>query len=178
MGLTQSKKNDEICSIQDRLKRLEMMADLNKDGITSKEELAQYTSTELHLRDTEILTLKNDKLALQEQLKKTKENLDKLQKAYDNLHNRHKVYVETVDKTTDINPIKPIRISETTIEKYVDDLLADPNINIYYMPDKIEKPIYMNTLKMLLSILQKSLNHINIDLIGHELKVVIEPQMP
>jgi len=112
--------------------------------------------------------------------KKATNKINTLQNTYDELFKKHQMYIDKVQQTDNVvdNSSQKIHVSQTAIEKYVDDLLSDPNINIYYLPDSIEKPIYVNTMKMLLSILQKSLNHINIDVVGHELKFHIEPQTP
>ena len=66
-------------------------------------------------------------------------------------------------------------ISTQSIDKFVDDLIADPNVNIYLIPDRVEKTMYTNTLKMFFSILQKTFNNISVDIIGHEFKMSVVP---
>lgn len=39
------------------------------------------------------------------------------------------------------------------------------------LPDQIEKPLYINTLKILLNIVQRTFNNINLDIIGHKFKM-------
>jgi hypothetical protein len=43
------------------------------------------------------------------------------------------------------------------------------------LPDSIEKPLYTNTLKIILSIVQKMFNHTSLDIIGHQVTMQMEP---
>jgi len=48
MGLTNSKNTIDIDSLNQRLAKLEILADLNNDGIVTKDELAKYTTTDIN----------------------------------------------------------------------------------------------------------------------------------
>lgn len=110
---------------------------------------------------------------LREQLHAEKAKSAKWEAAYAKLHQRHEDYLESIAKKADVAPTSVI--SNGAISRFVDELLADPNINIYYMPDSIEKALYTNILKIVLSLVQKSLNHTNLDIIGHEFKMSMRP---
>lgn len=66
-------------------------------------------------------------------------------------------------------------ISKQKIELYVDNLLRNPNINAKYFPDGIEKKLYTNVITMIMSIVEKSIEDININFMGHELSFVMKP---
>lgn len=115
----------------------------------------------------------NNLSSLNKELCAAKERADKWERAYNDLHKRHEDYLESIAKESDKPPTSVI--STGAISRFVDELLADPNINIYYLPDTIEKPLYTNILKIVLSLVQKSLNHTNLDIIGHEFKMSMRP---
>lgn len=159
-----------VHNINDRLNRLE--ADLNKDGIVTRDELIKYNSKEIELRDSEIVSLRSDKIKLEAEISKLNNDLISWKSAYNDLHKKHESYI-----SSDIGerPVRNSQISNKAINCFVEEILADPNLNIQLIPDKIEKPMYVNTLKIMLSVMEKVFNNINIDVIGHELKVQIKP---
>lgn len=157
--------------IEARMNKLESAADLDGDGFVTRAELERYTSRELELRDSEILLLRNEKIRLEKDIDCALDENKRLQKAYDELYKRHETFVETV--TVGENTSQTV--SNAAIEKFVDELLVDPNINIYMLPDSIEKPLYMNTLKIFLGIIQKMFNNTSLDIIGHQVTMNLEP---
>lgn len=159
-------KNEDLEDLRVRLERIEREADLDGDGVVTKAELQKWSANELHAKDTEITFLRAE-LAEARQKNKRWEGL------YKKLHERYEELQGTVAK----GEVRPANesISTTAVEAFVDELLEDPNINIYMLPDSVERPIYVNTLKMVLSMLQKTLNKTNLDIIGHQFKVVMEP---
>lgn len=165
--------------LQDRLSRLESAADLNKDGFVTKKELDEYISRQLADKDAELSSLRIDKMRLQEKLDQERKNVIKWKQAYDDLHKRHEDYLQMLANKENDASASPAsqHISNQAIGRFVDELLEDPNINIYMLPDSIEKPLYVNFLKIFLSLLQKILHNTNLDLIGHEFKVNMRPTL-
>ena len=179
MGQRQSKQSEKepllpnIQNIQDRLAYLEQAADTNRDGLVTRQELEQYTATQLNVKDQELCNLRQE-------LSAAREKNVKMQQMYDEAHRRHEELLEQIskEKADKVHKKDPTSVvSNGAIERFVDELLKDPNINIYLLPDSIEKPIYVNTLKIVLSLLQKSLNHTNLDIIGHEIKMQMQPNL-
>lgn len=170
--------NGNYNRILDRVHRLEEGADLNRDGLVTKEELKEYSTRELKLRDTEILSLREEILELREQKRGAVKKAKEMSKAYDALYAGHEAYLEMIakEKESGEKPATSV-ISSKAVDRFVDELLSDPNINIYLLPDSVEKPLYANTLKIILSILQKMFNNVNIDVIGHEFKMRMQPTL-
>jgi len=113
----------------------------------------------------------NENIHLQYELKRQTERADKWAKAYSDLHKKHEKILNLQSQTKNKEIQKQGAISNEAIDKFVDEILADPNINIYCMPDTIEKPLYTNFLKILIGLIQKSFEHTRLDIIGHEFKV-------
>ena len=67
------------------------------------------------------------------------------------------------------NPIQTI--DDKKIKDIVKNLLLNKNINIGLLPDKIESKLYENIIKIILSILQETLNNTKVELLGHEIKM-------
>lgn len=170
--------------LQARIHKLEELADLNKDGLVTKEELQKYTAQELEMKDSEILMLRAEKERLEKdlidqraltllKLKKARKETTTWKKAYNSLYKRQQNYQQL--QTNDVPATG--EISNQAIERFVNELLEDPNINIDLIPDAIERPLYANTLKVILSIVQKMFNNTNLDLIGHEVKIHMQPNL-
>jgi len=67
-------------------------------------------------------------------------------------------------------------LSNSAIDLFVEELLQDPEINMYLVPDSIEKNIYTNILRLVMKALEKSLKSASINLFNHEIKMHIVPK--
>ena len=67
------------------------------------------------------------------------------------------------------------RISEEKIDEFVNEILKDQNININYFPDAVERKLYRNVLILVFSLLNKTVDSASIKVIGHEIKITINP---
>lgn len=112
-------------------------------------------------------------LMLEAQLKHNAE-YESLKEKYAQLHAEHEALLskrtERKKKT-----IRSKNINNIAVTKLVEEILADPDANLYYLPDVAEKEIYTNVLKMLLNLLQKSFEHLDLNFIGHEIKISMTP---
>lgn len=68
-----------------------------------------------------------------------------------------------------------IQVSQDKIKEFVSKMLQDKNINIRYLPDSIEERIYTNVLTILLSLMENVIEDISIKLIGHEVRITLQP---
>lgn len=64
-------------------------------------------------------------------------------------------------------------ISKEKIEEFVNEMLANPDINITYIPDSVEKQIYVNIFAMVLNFLSNMSDTTSIDFLGHKVKIQI-----
>lgn len=161
-----------------RLQRLEQAIDSNGDGIVTKTELQGY----LKNRDSELAMLQTEKAVLQKQILKMEELHEiALENSEKETVKWHNAYVSLQEKFIKLeaekNTNKPSVICNGAVDDFVDELLKDPNINIYLLPDSIERKVYSNTLKIILSTLQKMFNNTNLDIIGHQLKLSLQPTL-
>ena len=132
-------------------------ADANSDGAVTRKEMEAYISIQLREKD---------------------EKMVQLRKAYDDLFEKHSQLLEQVARNNSMGVIKPSNISGDAIQKFVDELLADPDVNIYGFPDKIESALYRNTIRMILGAMEKLFNNVSIDFIGHKITVMMVPDDP
>lgn len=68
------------------------------------------------------------------------------------------------------------KLNNDAIDDFVEELLNDPETNIYLLPDAIERPLYANLLKLMFHSLEKAVKSFKVDFIGHEIKIVFEPK--
>lgn len=146
-------------TIDQRLSRLEKQADLNSDGVVTRQEMETFMAMQLQRRENDLLKLNEEKKRLQE--------------AYDRLYKEHLDVLEQINKGASFTPVS--KISDKAIETFVDTLINDPEINIYGLPDRLEKAMYRNTLKMVMHSLEKVFSNVGVELIGHRLRVNMEP---
>ena len=108
----------------------------------------------------------------------TYHNIGKLQDEIDRLNNKIKEtnlkYAELQDECKKAKELP--RISNQNIEKFVATLLQNKSVNLQYLPDKAESKIYTNILIILLGVIQESLNDVNIEFMGHSIKMNIQPK--
>jgi len=144
MGGSTSKPN-----LEDRLTRLEELADVNKDGMVSREELENA----LLEKDSEI---------------------DDLRQAYDDVVAENtRIIAELMEEQ-----LKNLssEISTSSVGVFVEELMENPKYNAKWVPDKIEKPIQVANFKLMLHAIKNICEAFSYDLFGHELKLVIVPK--
>ena len=59
------------------------------------------------------------------------------------------------------------------IENIVDNMLADSNINIQYLPDTVERKLYINIFKIMINVINNTHQKSNIELLGEDLSIKI-----
>lgn len=67
------------------------------------------------------------------------------------------------------------QVSEEAIDAFVQKILDDPELNIYLLPDAVEGAIYRNILRITLRSVAKMFDSFSVKVIGHQLRVVMEP---
>ena len=66
-------------------------------------------------------------------------------------------------------------IDETVLEEVADRLLANPAINQAYLPDIVERRLYINCLKLVFRLLDTIVDTFQVTICGHDLKLHLEP---
>lgn len=149
-------------NIQKRLKRLESNADANADGIVTRTEMENYMATQLKMREDELLRLRAE--------------LKRVQKAYSALSKQHD---DVLQKVHDGRPTEIVTaaVNPAAINAFVDEMLDDPNINIYGLPDRFERAMYRKLFKMALAGLDKTFQNLSVDIMGHSIRMNIQPSL-
>ena len=73
----------ELNTLQSRIDKLELAADMDGDGLVTKKELKEYAAKELELKDSEILLLRTEKTRLEKQVADLKDKALQAQKHAD-----------------------------------------------------------------------------------------------
>ena len=68
-------------------------------------------------------------------------------------------------------------ISTEQIEKFVNELLNNKDVNINYLPDGAEKEIYKNLLVYILNITKELIKTAKVEIVGHEITFTIKPKV-
>jgi len=190
--------HNEIEGLKQRLTDVERL-DRNQDGIVSKEEFELWlseqkkdiekfkkqveassdskyqerlTQNERALNDTK-LDLHRMKVE-NEALKSVNQSLEKRLKDAEtpvvNLKSHGSSMIGEKQRAKLSN-----ELSKKRINKLVDELLADPDVNIKYFPDGIERQIYRNVFTIMINLLDNLVDTTSVNFMGHKLVFDLQP---
>ena len=131
--------------------------DANHDGLVTRKEMEAYINAQLEEKEQEAIHWRQ---------------------AYDDLFKKHNQVLEQLARDNTLDAAKQSNISGDAVQKFVDELLADPNVNIYGFPDKIEAALYRNVIRMILGAMENLFNNVNVDFIGHKITMAMVPVDP
>lgn len=73
---------------------------------------------------------------------------------------------------------KEIKIqSEKKIEEFVQNILDNPDTNISWLPDVVERRLYKNIATIIINLLESTIENSDITFLGHKIRFVIDPQL-
>lgn len=159
-------------TLESRIVNLENL-DRNHDKVVTKTEFEQWIkdlneriklNQQMHAEVTQQLNLKIhnlevDKLALQ----KTNQLLENKIKTL--------MQVNSATAVSNNNGTLDFAKSKVILETYIEELLQDPEININYFPDGLERQIYRNVFGVLLGALDKVVENTSLNVLGHTIKL-------
>jgi uncharacterized protein YfkK (UPF0435 family) len=183
---TKKYNNNDLIDLQKRLEKIERL-DLNNDGVISKDEFEQWKNNDLQdLKNSIKNEVKNDYehklIQLNDTISNLNKQLDISKNAYNELENTLNEKNKLIERLganikTDDDVKELVRLlSQEQINRYVEELLADPETNIGILPDGIERPLYRNIFKLMLKIMNKVMGSISFELIGHKLNMNLIPK--
>jgi len=147
-------------NVEDRLAKLEDSADLNSDGVVTREEMETYLASQLKSREEELIKLRSA-------LKKERKKYEQLAGMYEKLRDIYNAEEKEV--------IRVSRISSSTLRKHIDEVMKDPGNNWGFLPDILEKPAKVKEYKLALSLLEKLFTLGHFDIAGHRIQGSIRP---
>lgn len=94
-----------------------------------------------------------------------KQEIQKLASELEKHNDTNNISKDTVEDDQSLN----LTVSMAKIEKIVDEMLADDNINVGYLPDIVEKQLYLNVIRIALNIVNKTIQTTKIDVLDHQI---------
>lgn len=79
------------------------------------------------------------------------------------------------EKLETITENQKIQLSKEMIQKYVNDFLEDEKVNIDYLPDFVERKIYVNTFNILINLINHLFENTKLSFLNHNITLNIEP---
>jgi hypothetical protein len=80
------------------------------------------------------------------------------------------------EKKTSKKKLEKESISSEQIEKFVNEILNNKDVNMEYIPDAAEKEIYKKILIYGLNIAKELIKTAKVEVIGHEITFTIKPK--
>ena len=73
---------------------------------------------------------------------------------------------------------KEVKIqSEKKIEEFVQNILDNPDTNISWLPDVVERRLYKNITTIVVNLLESTIENSDITFLGHKIRFVMDPQL-
>jgi len=172
--------------------------DADGDGIITREEVHNYVNDEVNKwKDTydeklnewkdlyeEKLQVKDETIRelrtlLEARISEKQQEVEDWKTSYDELHAKYSELLEKFRKKAYKDP-KVIQstanISSEAIEAAVEEILADPNLNLKKVPDWMEKKVYHNLIWVTLMVVERIIASVKIDAVGHEFSLTMTPK--
>ena len=179
-NLTRDDSLLDYAELRQELSDLYTKVDRNNDNIVTKDEMDEWS---IKYKDALAKNKKKIKI-IQNQFK---ERLAAKETEINDLHSELKTeqhnnaqlkqQLDTLLEHIDTGNIDPDElesvISSAKINHYVDEILANEGINIKGFPDAIEKAIYKNVFKIILLVLAKLTEKVDVDILGHNLRLIV-----
>lgn len=67
-------------------------------------------------------------------------------------------------------------VSKKKIEEMVDNLLKNQVVNNRFLPDVVERQIYINAIEMTLGLLETATANLEVHFLGYRARLVIDPE--
>ena len=148
-------------NIEARLAKLESI-DTNSDGKISEEEFQIWFNKFMEKESLEVQEMRQENQLLRNQLKKTKELIATMQ-------------IPHSEKTPQQKKLDLLQLSQARVDEFVQTLLDDPSVNIWVMPDRIERQLYTNMFNIMLRVLSHVVDESSMSMIGHKLSLSLDP---
>ena len=74
----------------------------------------------------------------------------------------------------ELRPVTHCKLNEAALQELVDELLAEEDINIVWMPDVVEAAVYRNALGLMIRVAEELLGRCRISLLGSEIAMSLE----
>jgi hypothetical protein len=76
------------------------------------------------------------------------------------------------------SPTTTTNVSEDRIREVVNRFLENEEVNIGFVPDAVERRIYINVIKILLNLAQEMSKDASVSFLGHEITFTLAPKSP
>lgn len=151
-------------NIVERLRLMEEHADVNNDGIVTREEMENYLAIQLQSREQELLDLRDEYNTMKQKYKSMRKKYQRLQEG-------------VLAENPDISTLPISSISKKHIAKYVDDLMDTDEGNLDMVPDFIERPIQIKKYKAMLEMIEHFARTASLKIANHEVMIAVKPLM-
>jgi len=172
--------------------------DVDGNGIITREEVHNYVNDEVNkwkdIYDEKLnqwkdlyeekLQVKDETIRelqtlLEARIYEKKQEVEDWKTLYDELYAKHSELLEKFRKKAYNDP-KVIQstsnISSEAIEAAVEEILADPKLNLKKVPDWMEKKVYHNLIWVMLMVVEKIIASVKFDTLGHEFSLTMIPK--
>jgi len=167
--------NDQLKNLHERLEKIEQI-DLDGDGIISKNEFEKWRNDIEHKYEEKVDNLQNTLRNLHNEvdtLKNVNEELENTLLDKNALIQRLGANIET---DSDVKELVNM-LSKEQINMYVEELLANEETNIKYLPDVVERQLYRNVFRLAIKILNKIMSSMSFELINHKMNINMIPNI-
>ena len=169
MGISESTvSSSRLAELEQRINSL----DRNRDGVVTRNELDQWTRS----LEEKIETKYSSQLADREkELESAKLYIEQLENQIAEIK-KSQPGPEHGSRAVHHSDDNVVQLSKARINQWIEEMLANKGTNIKYLPDFVERMIYRNVLNMGINLMDRAVDSVHFQFLGHQLVFDIEPQ--
>jgi chromosome segregation ATPase len=171
-----SKSNNDMNNMNEKLQSLQNQIDKNKDNVVTQEEFRAYLiclAEKVDQNRDGIVSQHELKQYLDNQLAEKDKEIEKWKQAFEQLHEEYETKLDNLVKGDTI--IQDNRISIPSLKTYIKDEIINTNANLKYIPDALEKKIYLSVYTTVMKSIERLCQTTSIDMMNHRITFNIQP---
>lgn len=151
------KLQQDVVTKEELQKYLANMIDKNSDGIITRDELEAYVTSQLSSDQT------------------LRKEYEELREKYIELHNEYEKLLDSHVSVPRETNRDGTFVSITALQDYIESEIISTDANLKYVPDAIERKLYLTTYKTVLKSLEGLVKTTSVDIMNHRLSFTLQP---
>jgi chromosome segregation ATPase len=163
--------------LENQIKNLHEKIDKNKDNIVTKDELKDYFDTlslKIDKNSDGVITKDELEAYVNRQLSQSKDEIEQWKNAYNNLNEKYETLLDQL-RSEETRTIEVSQVSSQALKDYIKSEIIDSDANLKYVPDALERKVYLTVYKTIMKSLEGLFNTTSIDFLNHRVSFAIQP---
>lgn len=166
--------------LQDKIIELQNQMDKDRNNIVTKDELSSYFMKLMDNNNDGIITHSELESYVQNQINKQNNETEKWKLEYEKLREKYEILLDNISHSSNHqvnnNESRVNDVSTQALVDYIESEIMNTDANLRFVPDPIERRIYLTVYKTIMKSLEGLFNTTSIDLLNHRITLNIQPK--